>query len=61
MCVCVCIAYHIIIFTLTNIYIYILEYYSAIKKNKMMPSVTTWMSFKIILSEVSPTEKEKYL
>ena len=34
-------------------YIYTMEYYSAIKKNKMMPSVATWMDLEIIiLSEV---------
>ena len=35
-------------------YIYMMEYYSAIKKNKIMPSAATWMQLKIItLSEVS--------
>ena len=35
-----------------------MEYYSAINKNEIMPSVATWMDLKIIiLSEVSQTEK----
>ena len=38
-----------------------MEYYSAIKKNKMMPFVARWMELEIlILSEVSQKEKEKY-
>ena len=38
-----------------------MEYYSAIKKNKIMPFVAAWMDLEIvILSEVSQTEKEKY-
>ena len=42
-------------------YIYKMEYYSAIKKNKIMPFAATWMDIEIIiLSEVSQTEKDKY-
>ena len=34
-------------------YIYTMEYYSAIKKNKIMPFVAAWMDLEIvILSEV---------
>ena len=38
-----------------------MEYYSAIKKNEVLPSATTWMDSEIIiLSEVSQKEKDKY-
>ena len=38
-----------------------MEYYSAIKKNKIMPFAATWMHLEIaLLSEVSQTEKDKY-
>ena len=42
-------------------YMFMMEYYSAIKKNKIMPFVATLMDLEIVtLSEVSQTEKEKY-
>ena len=42
-------------------YVYTMEYYSAIKKNEIMPFAATWMDLEIIiLSEVSQTEKDKY-
>ena len=42
-------------------YIYTMEYYSAIKKNKIMPFAATWTQLEIIiLREVSQKEKDKY-
>ena len=38
-----------------------MEYYSAIKRNKIMPLAVTWMDPEIVIvSEVSQTEKVKY-
>ena len=38
-----------------------MEYYSAIKKNEIMPFAATWMDLEIIiLSKVSQKEKDKY-
>ena len=38
-----------------------LEYYSAIKKNEIMPSAATWIYLEIIiLSEVSQKGKDRY-
>ena len=43
------------------IYIYTMEYYSAIKTNEIMPFTATWLNLEIlILSEVSQKEKDKY-
>ena len=37
-----------------------MEYYSAIKKNQIMPFAPTWMELEtLILSEVSQEEKDK--
>ena len=41
--------------------IYTMEYYSAIKKNEIMPFIETWMDLEtVIQSEVSQKEKNKY-
>ena len=38
-----------------------MEYYSALKKNKIMPFTATWMELEtLILSEVSQKKKYKY-
>ena len=42
-------------------YIYAVEFYSAIKKDKIMPFTAMWMELEIlILSEVNQKEKDKY-
>ena len=42
-------------------YKYTMEYYSFIKKNKMMPFTETWIDLEIItVSEISQKEEEKY-
>ena len=42
-------------------YTYTMEYYSAIKKNKIMPFPAPWMDLEtLILTEVNQTEKDKY-
>ena len=42
-------------------YIYSMEYYSAIKNNKIMPFEATWVELEtLILSEISQKEKHKY-
>ena len=39
-------------------YIHIMEYYSALKQNKIIPFPTTWIDLEgIILNEISQTEK----
>ena len=47
--------------THTHTHTHTMEYYSAIKKNKIMPFAETWMQLEIIiLSKVSQKEKDKY-
>ena len=43
-------------------YIYTMEYYSAIRRNEIVPFAETWMDLEtVIQSEVSQKEKNKYL
>ena len=51
---CVCVGIH------THTHIYIMEYYSAIKKKEILLFATTWMDLEgIMLSEIGQTEKDK--
>ena len=57
-CVCVCVCTHT---THTHRDTHTTEYYSAVKKNELLPFAATWMDLEIIiLNEVSQTEKDKY-
>ena len=41
--------------------IYIMEFYLAVKKKKILPFATVWMDLEnIMLSEISLSEKDKY-
>ena len=41
--------------------VYTMEYYSMVKKKKILPFVTEWMDLEnIILSEISQADKDKY-
>ena len=38
-----------------------MEYYSAVKKNEILPFAATWMDLEgIMINEISQTEKNKY-
>ena len=40
------------------VYVYIMEYYLAIKKNEILPFATTWMELEgIMLSEIRERQK----
>ncbi|KAF0877481.1 LORF2 protein, partial [Crocuta crocuta] len=42
-------------------FIYTMEYYMAMRKNEIWPSVATWMELEgVILSEISQAEKDRY-
>ena len=41
---------------------YKIEYYSALKKNEILPFATTWIELEgVILSKIIQSEKDKYM
>ena len=45
----------------SDVYIFTMDYYSAIKRNKIGSSVVTWMDLEsVIQNEVSQKEENKY-
>ena len=47
--------------THTHTHTHTMEYYSAIKKNEVLPLAATWMDLEgTMLREISQTEKDKY-
>ena len=45
----------------THTHTHTMDYYSAIKKNEILPFAATWMDLEgLMLSEISQTEKDKY-
>ena len=47
--------------THTHTHTHTMEFFSAIKKNEVLPFAATWMDLKgIMLSEISQREKDKY-
>ena len=56
-----CVYTHTHTHTRTHTHTHTMEYYSAIKKNEILPSATTWMYLDgIMLSKISQTEKDEY-
>ena len=40
---------------------YTMEYYSAIKKNKIMPFAATWMELEILIQSEIKSERERQI
>ena len=61
MCVCVYVCVRVHTHTHTHTHTQSEKYYSAMKKNEMLPSVMLWTELEnIMLREISQSEKDKY-
>ena len=40
--------------------VYMMEYYSTVKKNEILPFATTWINLEGMVSEINQMEKDKY-
>ena len=49
MCVCVCVCVCVCMYVYIYIYIYKMKYYSATKKNKIMPLAAKWVDLQIVI------------
>ena len=57
-CVCVCVCVCVYVYVCVCVCVCVYEYYSAIKKNEILPFEATWMDLEhITLSEVNQKEK----
>ena len=45
--------------TKCGVYIYTMEYYSALKRNEPLIHTTTWKNSANMISEISQTQKDK--
>ena len=51
----------VMVHTHTHTHTHTMEYYSAIKRNEILPSATTWMELECItLSKISKSEEDEY-
>ena len=41
--------------------IFTVEYYSATRKNEIMPSVATWLDLEVIITKLSKSDRERQI
>ena len=58
-CACVCVS--VFVCVCVCVCVCVMEYYSAIKNNEILPIATRWLDLEgIMLSEITQIEKDKY-